>query len=186
MKNALCPICEEGHLVAGLETSEAEYRGVSRELPLHYSECDVCGSETATAEQTRTNKRAMMAFKKEVDGLLTGAAVRALREKLGISQAQAAQIFGGGPVAFSKYESDDVAQSEAMDKLLRLAAALPEAFTRLATEAGVAVSLSVPANIWQVSEWRMDTTSDTATRRQPNLRVVHITTSTIELPRKYA
>jgi HTH-type transcriptional regulator/antitoxin MqsA len=61
----------------------------------------------------------MVAFKKEVDGLLTGAQVRALRERLGINQSEAAKIFGGGLVAFSKYESDDVSQSEAMDKLLR-------------------------------------------------------------------
>lgn len=126
MNKIICPICESGHLEAKLETSDVEYGGVTRKLPLHYSECDSCGSETAIAEQTRRNKRAMIAFKKQVDGLLTGMEVRAIREKLKISQAEAADAFGGGPVAFSKYENDDVMQSEAMDKLLRLADSHPE------------------------------------------------------------
>jgi HTH-type transcriptional regulator/antitoxin MqsA len=60
--------------------------------------------------QTRDNKRAMLAFKKQVADLLTGFELKALRQRLGVIQAQAAVIFGGGPVAFSKYESDDVMQ----------------------------------------------------------------------------
>lgn len=71
MKESICPICEEGRLIAKVEMDAAEYRGVIRELPLHFSECDTCESETATAQQTRDNKRGMIAFKKEVDGLLT-------------------------------------------------------------------------------------------------------------------
>lgn len=65
MKKSICPICEEGHLVAKLEMDAAEYRGVTRGLPLHFSGCDICGSETATAEQIRNNKQGMIAFKKK-------------------------------------------------------------------------------------------------------------------------
>lgn len=136
MKPSVCPICEQGHLVAIEDTNDTEYRGVTRRLPLHYSECDVCGSETATPEQTRYNKRAMTAFKKEVDGLLTGQQIVALRKRLGLTQAQAAKLFGGGPVAFSKYEKDDVTQSESMDKLLRMADKIPAVMPMLAEEAG--------------------------------------------------
>lgn len=46
---------------------------------------------------------------------------------MGINKSEAARIFGGGPVAFSKYEADDLAQSGVMDRFLRLAAAVPEA-----------------------------------------------------------
>lgn len=124
----VCPLCEVGVLRSRVVMTAVEYGGKSATLPTELSACDHCGSEQADAGQLRNNKRAMMAFRKSVDGLLTGAQVRALREWLGLTQAQAAQLFGGGPVAFSKYESDDVAQSEAMDKLLRLAEAVPEAF----------------------------------------------------------
>lgn len=132
----LCPICEAGPLVPETAENEVTYKGHTRTLPLLMSVCQACGSEQASGQQVRDNKRAMLAFRKEVDGLLTGAELRALRERLGITQTQAAQLFGGGPVAFSKYENDDVAQSEAMDRLVRLAAAVPAALQWLAHRAG--------------------------------------------------
>ncbi|HEC06256.1 MAG TPA: type II toxin-antitoxin system MqsA family antitoxin, partial [Thiolapillus brandeum] len=119
----------------------------------------------------------MVAFKKQVDGLLSGAEVRALREKLGLSQADAAKVFGGGPVAFSKYESDDVAQSEAMDKLLRLAAEIPAAFEVLAQRMDAAPVVS-PVDWEEVRGWsvEVDISAESSTKR-PQLRVVSSSTS---------
>jgi len=128
----VCRIRGDGHLDSRVKKNNVGYKGVESELDLMYSVCDVCGSEQAAGNQLRTNKRAMIKFKKTVDGLLTGEQVRAVREKLKLSQSDAAKVFGGGPVAFSKYESDDVAQSEATDKMLRLASELPIAFEYLA------------------------------------------------------
>ena len=79
----------------------------------------------------------MVAFKKQVQGLLTGSQVRELRKRWGLSQDEAAKVFGGGPVAFSKYEADDVMQSDAMDKLLRMADDIPVALSKLMANAGV-------------------------------------------------
>jgi HTH-type transcriptional regulator/antitoxin MqsA len=132
----LCSICEAGPLVPETVENEVTYKGRTRSLPLLMSVCQDCGSEQASAQQARDNKRAMLAFRKEVDGLLTGAELRVLRERLSISQAQAARLFGGGPVAFSKYENDDVAQSEAMDRLVRMSAEVPGALRWLAHRAG--------------------------------------------------
>lgn len=137
--NNLCPICGEGNLQPQVGKNPVEYKGQTTELDLHFSLCDACGSEQANAAQLRDNKRQMVAFKKQVDCLLTGSEVRALREKLGLSQAEAAQAFGGGPVAFSKYESDDIAQSTSMDRLLRVANANPSTFRWLASYAGIEV-----------------------------------------------
>ena len=117
---ALCPICGEGHVTPGCDMVAHEYRGQSKLLPLYFTTCDTCTSESAGLEESRANKRAVLAFRKFVDGLLTGNEIRALRDKFNITQGQAARLFGGGPVAFSKYENDDVAHSEAMDTLLRL------------------------------------------------------------------
>lgn len=136
-----CPICGEGHLQLRVGQNKVKYKDRIGLISLFYSECEACGSEQADATQTRDNKRAMLAFKKEVDGLLTGAQLKGLRNRLNITQSQAAAIFGGGPVAFSKYENDDVMQSESMDKLLRLADAVPAAFTYLAWQAGVVITL---------------------------------------------
>ena len=101
----------------------------------HYAVCDACGSEQAGAAEARFNKRAMIAFKKRVQGLLTGNEVRELRKRWELSQEEAAKAFGGGPVAFSKYEADDVMQSDAMDKLLRLASDVPAALDKLLADA---------------------------------------------------
>jgi HTH-type transcriptional regulator/antitoxin MqsA len=135
-KTDICPICEEGNLSHIVEQDMAEYKEIKALVALHYSECDACGSEQANALDVRNNKRAMQAFRKTVDGLLTGAEIRATRDYLDITQQQAANIFGGGKVAFSKYEADDVNQSDAMDRLIRVAKAIPAAFKWLAKNAG--------------------------------------------------
>ena len=132
----ICPICESGQLHEKTELEETTYKGVTAQTPLYYSICDACGSEQGNAAQSRKNKQAMLSFKKQVDGFLSGEEIRELRQHWGITQGQAAKIFGGGPVAFSKYEADDVMQSEPMDKLLRAARALPQTFLWLAQQAG--------------------------------------------------
>lgn len=180
----ICPICGEGHLSRETEQITVEHQGISGQIPSLYSVCDHCGSEQAGAAELRGNKRAMIAFRKRVDGLLTGAEVRALRERLGLTQTQAAKVFGGGPVAFSKYESDDVAQSDAMDKLLRLADAMPEVFARLANEAGVTPSGKGELTGWQTIKAYVTTSSNSALMvKRPQLRLVH--TAVVENPRKY-
>lgn len=180
--NNLCAICGEGHLHPHVGKNHVEYKGQLAELDLHYSLCDACGSEQSDAGQLRTNKRAMAAFKKRVDGLLTGAEVRALREKLGLNQAEAAQVFGGGPVAFSKYESDDVAQSEAMDKLLRLAVELPAAFEMLVRRAGLERIAAVEN--WQVTMGWSELGTEPSAKR-PTLRLVSSTTPSERQEKRY-
>ena len=76
-----CPICGEGQLHERVEQEMTEYKGHAGHTPLYFSICDGCGSEQTNASQSRANKRAMIAFKKEIDGLLTGAQVREAREK---------------------------------------------------------------------------------------------------------
>lgn len=137
MTYQLCPICESGHLDSHHELINVEHMGKKGTISSKYSVCNSCGSEQVCPADARFNKRAMIAFKKEVQGLLSGENVRDMRKRWGLSQAEAAKIFGGGPVAFSKYEADDVMQSDAMDKLLRLANEVPAAFGKLMADAGV-------------------------------------------------
>ncbi|NMM82415.1 hypothetical protein B2J86_16005 [Acidovorax sp. SRB_14] len=133
----LCPICGEGHVTAQVQMVESDYKGHKADLPLHYKLCDACTSDFAGAAESKLNKRVLMAFRKQVDQLLTGEEITALRKQYKLTQAQAALLFGGGPVAFSKYENDDVAQSESMDNLLRLVRRSPAAFWALVEEKGM-------------------------------------------------
>ena len=139
-----CPICGEGHVTAQVQMVESDYKGHKAALPLHFRLCDTCTSDFAGAAESKLNKRALMAFRKQVDGLLTGEEITALRKHYRLTQAQAAKLFGGGPVAFSKYENDDVAQSESMDTLLRLVRRSKEAFWALVEEKGMQADFMVP------------------------------------------
>lgn len=141
----LCPLCGEGHLSPRVEESVTEYGGHQGKVTLRFAECDACGSEITGEADSRANKRAVLAFRKSVGSLMTGAEIRSLREKYGITQDQAARLFGGGPKAFSKYESDDVAHSESMNNLLCLVRQSEDAFWDLVALRGMAGEL--PARV---------------------------------------
>lgn len=150
----LCPICGEGHVTSLVEMVESEYKGQTTMLPSHYRLCDACHSDFAGAKEGKLNKRAIMAFRKSVDGLLTGAEICALREKYKLTQTQAAKLFGGGPVAFSKYENDDVSQSESMDSLLRLIRRSEVSFWELAEEKGMTAELAPAVKVETIEKTR--------------------------------
>ncbi|MDD2712380.1 MAG: type II toxin-antitoxin system MqsA family antitoxin [Simplicispira sp.] len=133
-EKAVCALCAEGHVTPHVREVETEYKGQKAMLPVHYQLCDTCTSDYVGAAESKLNKREVMAWRKQVDGLLTGAEITALRKQYKLTQSQAAKLFGGGPVAFSKYENDDVVQSEAMDTLLRLVRRSKEAFWALVEE----------------------------------------------------
>ncbi len=62
--------------------------------------------------------------------ILTPLVIRAIREACGLSQREAARVFGGGLKAFEKYEAGEVAPSASMTRLLLLAARRPDLFKK--------------------------------------------------------
>jgi HTH-type transcriptional regulator/antitoxin MqsA len=62
--------------------------------------------------------------------ILTPLVIKAIRQVCGLSQKQAAVMFGGGPKAFEKYETGEVAPSSSMTRLLFLAMRHPELFRK--------------------------------------------------------
>lgn len=129
---AQCQACGEGLLEEKTEYHQIECHGQTLRVPLYFSVCSHCGAELTDAPQSQANKRAMQAAEKQALGLLAGAAIRAFRKQFELSQAEAAQLFGGGKVGFSRYENDDIVQSQAMDSLLRLCMAHPQHLLALA------------------------------------------------------
>ncbi len=57
--------------------------------------------------------------------------VRRIRLSLGLSQAEAGELLGGGPRAFTKYENGNIKPSASVSNLLRLLDAKPEAASTL-------------------------------------------------------
>lgn len=122
----ICPECEEGELVAGVRDLEFSYSGRPlRVSALECYRCQSCGTETVKPDQIRRNETRIADAKRNLDQLLSGEEIRRVREALGLSQPEAAKIFGGGANGFSKYERGQTVQSVPMDRLLRVAAAYP-------------------------------------------------------------
>ena len=57
--------------------------------------------------------------------------IRAIRELLGLSQAEAGKVLGGGPSAFTKYEAGTLKPAASLVSLLRVLEANPAAITTL-------------------------------------------------------
>ena len=60
-------------------------------------------------------------------GFLTDEKIKEIRKKLGLTQRQMAETLGVGEKNFARYENLSVRQSKAMDNLLRILDAYPEA-----------------------------------------------------------
>ncbi|MEQ1740974.1 MAG: type II toxin-antitoxin system MqsA family antitoxin [Candidatus Nitrotoga sp.] len=133
----LCDACCEGHLHSTMRNEKCEYKGTHGQLAIHFSACDICKAEILDASDLLENKREWVRFKKKVDHIPLGGEIANMRKEHHLSQSLAASIFGGGPVAFSKYENDDLIPDESMVNLLKLAIAHPDTVRRLAKLKGV-------------------------------------------------
>lgn len=117
----LCPLCGEGTVTPVQRARPMEHKNQTGVIHLHLSSCDRCGAETIDDAESILNRRAVIRFRKQIDGVPLGSQIRTMRKAANITQEQAGRLFGGGPVAFSKYENDDLIPDEAMTNLLRLA-----------------------------------------------------------------
>lgn len=122
----ICPVCGQPALKPATFSHTFKHNDVDLVVDgLEGYECASCKSEPMFPEQIRRNERRIREAKRHADGLLSGNQIREARESLGLSQQEAAVIFGGGTNGFSKYERGETAQSVAMDRLLRLVMADP-------------------------------------------------------------
>jgi HTH-type transcriptional regulator/antitoxin MqsA len=140
----LCPLCGKGSLCEETDVRNADIDGFQYVVHgLRHSFCDHCGETITTPEQSRHNKRMIVEARDRAVAernrteRLGPADILRIRKKLGLTQVQAARVFGGGPNAFGKYESGDIGPSDGMEKLLRLADSVPEAAAWLFRRAGL-------------------------------------------------
>ena len=140
MKNPdlICPVCEEGQLHETTFADDFKHGDSTIHVKdLECFACDSCGADPVYKDQIRRNHLRVADAKRTSDGLLVGEEIKAIRADLGLSQSDAALLFGGGANAFSKYERGDVIQSKSMDKLLRLASKFPLNVFELSKLAGI-------------------------------------------------
>lgn len=118
---SICKKCNSTDVTETHELERNSYKNTSYNVLIDFSLCNSCGREFLAKNQILTNEIRVRDAKKEIDGLLSSTEIHSIRKTLGLTQTEASQVFGGGRNAFSKYERSEVAQSTAMDKLLRLA-----------------------------------------------------------------
>lgn len=138
MNELLCEECGVGRLQPSEWMSDFKHGdGTIHVAGLECYVCDHCGADPVFTDQIRRNQLKIADAKRKADGLLAGADIGSIREHLGLSQQRAAQLFGGGTNAFSKYERGEVLQSVAMDRLLKATAFFPGLLGFLEREAGL-------------------------------------------------
>jgi HTH-type transcriptional regulator/antitoxin MqsA len=117
-----CPICGEGKLVRDTRDLPYTYKGETTVIPKATGDfCPVCGEGILNfAESTRASA-AMLAFNKQVNAAIVDPGfIAKVRKKLALDQREAAEIFGGGVNAFSRYENGKTKPPLALVKLLKV------------------------------------------------------------------
>ncbi len=132
-----CHFCGSDAVSQHSSMETYQYKQQAYEVLVDYSVCNQCSEEVITTEQIHINEARVREAKKKLDGLLSCEEIRDIRTRLGLTQEEAAKIFGGGVNAFSKYERGEVTQSAAMDKLIRVAAENSFVVSRLEEMAGI-------------------------------------------------
>ena len=113
------------------ETLVVEHRGLHQAVSgLGGLRCAACGDEVLDAESAQRYASvgdALVMQAREQDRC----SIRRIRKRLGLTQAQAALLTGGGPNAFSRYETGKATPMPAVINLFRLLDAHPELLSEL-------------------------------------------------------
>lgn len=123
-----CPNCGAAELVHDTRNMHYVYKGetaVFESVTGDY--CPVCEEAVLDVGEAARTSQMMVAFNKEVNASQVDPAfIAAVRKKLQLDQREAAEIFGGGVNAFSRYENGKTRPPLALVKLLRVLERHPE------------------------------------------------------------
>jgi HTH-type transcriptional regulator/antitoxin MqsA len=117
-----CPSCGEAKLVPDTRDLTYTYKGEATTLPEVTGDfCPACDEYILDADESRRTMNLMLAFNRQVNASIVDPAFIAnVRKKLNLDQREAADIFGGGVNAFSRYENGKTKPPLALVKLLKL------------------------------------------------------------------
>lgn len=120
--NMKCPVCAAAELIRDTRDLTYTYKGKSTIIPSVMGDfCPACGETVLDMTESTRASAAMLAFNKHVNALIVDPELIArVRKKLGLDQREAAEIFGGGVNAFSRYENGRTKPPLALVKLLKV------------------------------------------------------------------
>ena len=123
-----CPVCGAAELIHGTRDLPYTYKGESTFIPAVTGDfCPACGESITGMAETDRVMREMQAFNKQVNAAIVDPNyILQVRKKLALGQREAAEIFGGGINAFSRYENGKTKPPLALVQLLKLLDHHPE------------------------------------------------------------
>ena len=117
-----CPVCGAAELIHDTRDLPYTYKGETTMIPaVNANFCPACDESITDMAETERVMREMQAFHKQVNAAIVDPGfIIAVRKKLNLGQREAAEIFGGGVNAFSRYENGKTKPPLALVKLLKL------------------------------------------------------------------
>lgn len=130
-----CPSCAAAKLVHDTRDMPYTYKGESTIIPDVVGDfCPSCGEMILDAAESTRTSTAMLDFNKQVNAsIIDPGFIASVRKKLALDQREAAEIFGGGVNAFSRYENGKTKPPLALVKLLRVLDRHPDLLTEVRT-----------------------------------------------------
>jgi HTH-type transcriptional regulator/antitoxin MqsA len=128
-----CPVCGGAELLRDTRDVPYVYKGESTEIPALTGDfCPACAEVVLDASESDRYGAAVKAFIKQVNAAIVDPGfVAGVRKKLALDQREAAEIFGGGVNAFSRYETGKTKPPLALVKLLKVLDRHPELLDEL-------------------------------------------------------
>ena len=117
-----CPNCGAAELVHDTRDMPYTYKGEETIIPAVTGDyCPACGEAVLDMGESARTSMLMLKFKKQVNAAIVDPAfIAGVRKKLHLDQREAAEIFGGGVNAFSRYENGKTKPPLALVKLLKV------------------------------------------------------------------
>lgn len=117
-----CPICGAAKLVHDTRDMPYTYKGETTTIAAVTGDfCPACGEVISDMTESVRTSALMLEFNKQVNAAIVDPGfIASVRKKLALDQRQAAEIFGGGVNAFSRYENGKTKPPLALVKLLKV------------------------------------------------------------------
>jgi len=121
-------VCAAAELVRDTRDLPYTYKGETTAIAAVAREyCPACGESVLDPSESSRVSAAMLAFNRQVNASIVDPGFIAdVRKKLALDQREAAEIFGGGVNAFSRYENGKTKPPLALVKLLKVLDRHPE------------------------------------------------------------
>lgn len=123
-----CPCCGEAELIHDTRDLSYTYKGETSVIPSVTGEfCPACGEIVLNREHGNRYSELVGLFQRQVNSAFVDPDyIARVRRKLDLDQKQAAEMFGGGVNAFSRYENGKAKPPLALVKLLKVLDRHPE------------------------------------------------------------